>query len=209
MVPRFALRPTLIVPACWLGSCVAALLALEAYNSQPGEELSAKPSSTLVQPATVAPRPDTALRILMFVHPLCPCTRASLHELGNLVASATHRPRTEIVVLPDFGDSHSGPLVELARTIPGATIRLARPDELERWGAATSGHVVILDAQGHALFRGGITRARGHEGSSTGGRAVAQLLRDRAADTDRAPVFGCPLLSPAEPAGERRADSGR
>ena len=91
------------------------------------------------------------------------------------------------------------PLSELVRSIPGATIRRPLDDqELDRYGARTSGHVVVLDSQGRELFRGGITRTRGHEGSNSGSRAVAALLAGRAIEVSHFAVFGCRLLNAEE-----------
>ncbi len=70
-------------------------------------------------------------------------------------------------------------------------------DEARRFGAATSGHVMLYDAAGRLHFSGGITPARGHEGDSLGRDAVIDLIEAyRSAGRRCSPVFGCPLATP-------------
>jgi hypothetical protein len=48
------------------------------------------------------------------------------------------------------------------------------------------------------LFAGGVTASRGHEGTSTGGDALAALLEGAPSTTASTPVFGCRLVTPAK-----------
>jgi hypothetical protein len=64
-----------------------------------------------------------------------------------------------------------------------------------RFGAATSGYTLLYDAEGRAVFRGGITSARGHAGDSVGRGAILSWLETGQSDTSVAPVFGCPLFA--------------
>jgi hypothetical protein len=63
-----------------------------------------------------------------------------------------------------------------------------------QYGAATSGHAVLISPEGQIVFRGGLTRARGREGAAPGGRAVLDWVSGRPAASD-APVFGCPRFN--------------
>jgi hypothetical protein len=68
--------------------------------------------------------------------------------------------------------------------------------EARRFGAGTSGHVVIYGGDGRLLFSGGITGARGHVGDNVGlERAIASLRAD-SPTCARSPVFGCLLGEP-------------
>ncbi len=184
-------RANLILPLAWFVLIAASLAALEAYKARPGEMVAASGQSHAAPPV-----PEGTLRILLFAHPLCPCTRATLHELRLLVEQAATRPTVEIVMRGYDGLAPPTPLVELAQAIPGATVRaLVDDQEPDRYGARTSGHVVVLDGRGRELFRGGITRSRGHEGSNPGSRAVAALLSGRAIEVSHFAVFGCRLLN--------------
>jgi hypothetical protein len=82
-----------------------------------------------------------------------------------------------------------------ARAIPGVQVRADLGGvETRRFGATTSGHVILYDPRGHLLYRGGITVGRGHEGDNPGRRAVVAYLQGERAEAARLPVFGCPLL---------------
>jgi hypothetical protein len=66
--------------------------------------------------------------------------------------------------------------------------------EALRFGAATSGQVLLYSADGRLLFAGGIIPSRGHEGDNAGRSAIIALVRGTATQVMRAPVFGCPLF---------------
>jgi len=68
-------------------------------------------------------------------------------------------------------------------------------DEARRFGAATSGYVVLYDMRGQLLFKGGITAGRGHAGDNAGADAIKSLLRGRSVDMNRAPAYGCSLAN--------------
>ncbi len=193
-------RKTLLLSACWLAVCVGSLLALEVYKARPGQQLVAPHAAS-----AAAADQGSGLRILMFVHPECPCTRSSLHELRKLLDAARTKPQVEIVVVPHLDNSHQSALISEAESMPGTIVRSPEnSNELQRYGALTSGYVVVMGDRGRELFCGGITRSRGHEGGSTGGRAVADLLAGRRPEVTQTLVYGCSLLDPAA-AGSRQA----
>jgi hypothetical protein len=126
--------------------------------------------------------------IIMFAHPECPCTRASLTELATIVDAASVKPAIEIVF------SVPGSSWTTAARIPGAVLTLDRDGtEAARFGAATSGHVVVYDAGGNLQFAGGITGSRGHAGDNVGRRMVAQAIESARPIAAEHEVFGCAL----------------
>jgi hypothetical protein len=68
--------------------------------------------------------------------------------------------------------------------------------EARRFGARTSGHVVLYDRAGRLLFQGGVTAARGQAGDNAGKDAVIALLTQGRAERAATPVFGCPFGDP-------------
>jgi hypothetical protein len=66
--------------------------------------------------------------------------------------------------------------------------------EARRFGALTSGQVVVYDADGRLRFSGGITPARGHAGDNAGRSAIIALLEGASSASVETPVFGCSLL---------------
>jgi hypothetical protein len=90
-----------------------------------------------------------------------------------------------------------------AAALPGARV-CADEDGVEarRFGATTSGHVLLYRPDGGRLFSGGITNARGHAGASAGTRAILSLLDSGTAEQTETPVYGCPLTAPRSPEAE-------
>jgi hypothetical protein len=138
--------------------------------------------------------------LLMFAHPMCSCTRASLSELRVLVSEFRGRftPYVISALLQDVGQEWmSSNLWKSAESIEGVRVmRDVEEYEARLFAARTSGHVVLYDPEGRLLFSGGITGARGHVGDNYGLQQVASLLRKHTTSTAEGPVFGCPLEDP-------------
>lgn len=144
--------------------------------------------------------------LVLFAHPRCPCTHASVTELGRLMARLGGSLAARVLVVrptgvgPDWDDTA---LVSRAAAIPGVAVATDEGGtEAARFGARTSGFTVLYDASGRRLFRGGITSARGHEGDSFGSQRIVSLLTTGKADRADAPTFGCALAGPETPVEE-------
>ena len=86
-----------------------------------------------------------------------------------------------------------------AQQIPDVDVRIDYQGEMAaRFGAQTSGHVVLYDDSGRLVFSGGITAARGHEGDNLGANTIVSLIKGDKSGNDQSPVFGCPLTSAEE-----------
>jgi len=149
----------------------------------------------------ITPSPDKP-QLVMFAHPRCPCTRASLGELELLVAQA--QGKFDAVVLfaepADETEAWSNTAtIDFARSIPGVRAVLDKDGEVaKRFGAKTSGHTVVYAPNGKLLFSGGITGSRGHLGENGGFDSVRQLVSggDTPPRQITAKVFGCGLFDP-------------
>ncbi len=135
--------------------------------------------------------------LLMFVHPQCPCSRASLDELSVL---ASRRPeQSDVVVVfvkpPGFDDAWvRSALWRMAEAIPGATLYSdVDGTEARRFRANTSGETFLYSPERRLLFHGGLTASRGHRGDNAGRAAVEALLSGNATAQHQTPVFGCCL----------------
>jgi hypothetical protein len=137
-------------------------------------------------------------KLVVFAHPMCPCTRASLAELARLLAVCDDQVETHVVLIePDGTDAswRDSDLVRQARQIPGVEVLLdANRHEANLFHARTSGCCLLYDPAGKLAFQGGLTVARGHEGDSDGSRTVLALLGGNNAAMAGSPVFGCPLF---------------
>jgi hypothetical protein len=177
----------------WLGLLSYGLRERFLYATTPGLSQTAPrqfPASSRL------PRAGAQSALFMFVHPECPCTRASLHELSGLLTQGTPSVSPVLVIMGQLGDGgweHTA-LAEIARNIPGLRSFIDRDAaEAARFGAETSGHVVLYDAQGRLQFAGGITSSRGHVGDNVGLRSLQRLLQHSATAPAQHAVFGCPL----------------
>ncbi len=190
-------RAAVLLVAAW-GVVVAAGLALVfAYGCTPGHAAAAPLRWPAGLGETPAPGQPT---LLLFAHPRCPCTRASLRELERLVADVGGR-LGGAVFLYRPADAAAGwertDLAELAERIPGFDLRADPGGRIARsLGVATSGHAVVYDADGGLAFSGGITPGRGHEGDNLGRAAIRALVERGRASASQGPVFGCALCGP-------------
>lgn len=145
--------------------------------------------------------------LLMFIHPQCPCSQASLEQLTRIHARCHNKVTIRIL----FRSASESPdtwvqtrLWKSAQRIPGAIVTID-PDgrTAAKFGARTSGHVLVYNADGKLVFNGGITAARGHEGDSLGTSAVIACLREGVSIQENVPVFGCDLHSTLKPRGKQ------
>jgi hypothetical protein len=192
----------LVAGAAWLLAVTAGFAVLWKYKSTPGERASVP--SDWPAGATVA-RAAGKSTLLMFAHPGCTCTRASIAELAWIMARFHDALDARVLFWkprdapPDWD---AADLRTSAARIPGVSVAEdVDGREAERFGVTTSGAVVLYGRGGRLLFKGGITPARGHEGDSFGRERIALLLSGGVADRAEAPVFGCAL------GGERPAGS--
>jgi len=191
------------VPVAWTTAIIAGFWSLERYKSNGGraEAISIDGLRSVGRAEEQSAGP---MRLVMYVHPHCPCTRASLTELAKLVEAGGGRLTTEVVVVAEPGMDagwKQGAIVRAAEALKGVRVRTDETgEEAARVGAYTSGHTVLFAADGTPLFCGGVTRSRGHEGESSGTRAIRGLLADSMLaaiaknECLSAPVFGCALF---------------
>jgi hypothetical protein len=183
----------LIAIGAWVIAIACGFAVLWRYASAPG----AHSSAPRAWPDGVAlARANDRATLVMFVHPRCPCSRASVAELARLVTRVRGHVRPAIVfVRPAAAPAElaGGELRTMAATVPDVAIVDDDGTLARRFGAATSGATLVYDATGRLAFSGGLTQVRGHEGQSFGQERVLAILEGRAPDRADAPVFGCPF----------------
>jgi hypothetical protein len=181
--------------AAWLLAVGLGLAWLWRYKSTPAEAAAAPP--TWPAGSELARDPDRPTLIL-FAHPQCPCSRASVHELARLLADVNGRLAATVVFVKPAGTPagwEDGDLLDEARRVPGVRVALDEGGrEATRFGAVASGQVVVYGGDGRLAFAGGITIARGHEGDNPGRARITDLVNHGHAELARSPVFGCALL---------------
>jgi hypothetical protein len=182
--------------AIWLCGVAAGALLMTRLSSIPGPDANA-PAHWPAQSAIVLSRTNSTL--VMFAHPHCPCTRASISELERLMARTQGRISAHVLLLKP-AELPAGwtdtALWRRASLIPGVTVQVDTDGvEARRFGAETSGDTVVYGGDGRLLFHGGITISRGHEGDNHGLSAIVALSRSRSVRIAQTPVFGCSLFA--------------
>lgn len=202
--------------AClWLGLALFGLARLEAFGGAAGKAGHPpiqwrsiqwrQAGASLAPPALDASKPT----LIMLVHPQCPCSRASIFELNRLIALCPNQAKISVLFLRPVGYPVSWTKAELwrqASALPGVRVQVDDSGAFaRRFGAATSGETLLYAPDGHLLYQGGLTGARGHEGDNAGLLAVAAILQSRTgasvqkpgtaqkSSAVQEPVYGCPM----------------
>lgn len=196
LVRRGSLFLSLLV-VIWFSAVLAGLVILWRYEATPGP--SGTPTPQWPADSAIELHP-TLPTLVMFAHPRCPCTRASIEELAKFMADHAGQVDARVYFyLPAGSDPEWSRqnLYNAAKAIPGVTVALDQDNvEAERFGAKTSGHVLLFDPAGNLQFSGGMTAARGHVGDNAGSAALQSLIEDREPALHDTMVFGCPLATP-------------
>lgn len=166
-------------------------------------DYSSKPATTAIAPGAGDPAvPHSELPVLIvFIHPHCPCSRATLSELERLMARNPGRMEVHAwFYKPDGVDDDwlSSDTRRKAESMPGVEVSTIDDRVLKRFGTVTSGQVLLYDTNGGLVFSGGITIARAMEGDNAGLSSVESFLRSGQATAATAPVFGCILNPPGD-----------
>lgn len=135
--------------------------------------------------------------LVLFSHPKCPCTRATIGELAVLMAHCQNRLQAYVLFTKpkNFPEKwEQTDIWESAKLIPGVEV-ISDPDgkEASYFQAFTSGQVVVYNPKGNLVFSGGITSARGHSGDNIGRSTIMSIVNNGVVPQATTPVFGCTL----------------
>ncbi len=182
-----------LVLGLWVAALGAGFLLLIRYQQTPGPPALARKR---LPPEWGLPAQPGRPVLVMALHPRCPCSRASVSELGRILSRAPNACEVCILLYKPAGEPDAwveGPLPDEVR-LQGGSIRIDADGSMAgRLGATTSGQVMLYDAAGLLCFEGGITASRGHRGDSLGGGVLTRLLRGETTDKSGSPVFGCSI----------------
>ena len=184
--------------AVWLSAAAVGAWILASYGNAPGG-IGQTPERWPADSQIVAPTGRPIL--VMFAHPQCPCTRASVAELNRLLTRCHEKVTVQVLFIRPPGLPHDwteSALWKNAAEIPGVTVGADSDGaEARRFGAESSGYVVLYDQHGKLLFNGGITSARGEAGDNAGANVIVSLVNDQGGQSGKTPVFGCGLFDKA------------
>ena len=141
--------------------------------------------------------------LLVFVHPKCPCSQATVAEMEQLLrriesAAGAHTPQSRIIaVVPKDYDPSWLQTVSIARALalPRAELFIDEGGvEAQRFGAEVSGTVLYYCSAGVLQYGGGVTAARGHAGPNVGRENLREAIANRPPQFPTIPAFGCRLV---------------
>lgn len=184
------------VVAPWVCCLAVGVGAMIAYETTPAPTASVDNT----WPAeSILTRDSGRHMLVMFVHPRCPCSRASLAELAELADDCHGRAAVHVVFHRPRGTPEGWErtgMWESALHISGAVVHCDHEGrEARRFHASTSGETFLFAPNGRLLFHGGVTASRGHRGENAGRDAIASLVQGGAGEGIRGVVFGCALFA--------------
>ena len=178
----------------WIPTVAFGVRVLWRYSNTPGHLAIAPPDLPVDWPAQ--PSPGRAA-LFIFIHPQCPCSRASIGELAVIMTRSGEKPDTYVLFYSPASEPTSWVKTDLWRSvmaIPGVrAIEDADGVWAQHFGAATSGQALLYDRRRHLAFNGGLTASRGHSGDNYGRDAINTLLQGGNPTHKMTPVFGCSL----------------
>lgn len=178
----------------WVTAVLLGMIGLQLYASTQGQS---GPVPSLQQ-FSYLPIDSRRFNLLIFIHPQCPCTRASLKELERLIVRAENRLAVLSIVYtpskpPEGWDDNS--IYKQLQSIPGISVIEDIDGVLaQQFGAYTSGWTILYSRTGQPLYWGGITLQRGHEGDNPGSQAILRYLDQPHLPATHGRIFGCPIL---------------
>ncbi len=185
---------TVATMVLWLAVITGGTLGMIRYAETPGP-VGTPPGQW---PAASSLRPDAQNpTLVMFVHPKCPCSRATMEELARLMARCQGRLTAEVLFLQPAGAPTNWSRTDLwraAAAIPGVRVLADKAgQEAGCFHAGTSGETALYDRDGKLMFHGGITIGRGHAGDNPGVDDIEEALDHAPVRPLVTPVYGCEL----------------
>ncbi len=183
----------------WLLLCAASFGALNWYKLKPGPV--GKINS--FWPQNIPHEHNrTTYNLVLFAHPRCGCTSASLMELEKILVKTKNNLKVKIFFYHPKGESANwsdGESKTMALKLPNTEVYDDDGGEVaRRFGAMTSGQTLVYSLEGKLVYAGGITESRGHTGDNTGARSIASVVETGKTIINTQPVFGCVLFSDRE-----------
>lgn len=186
----------------WAATVLLGLDAVARHAWIPGPAQEAAPSWP---GAGLLPLARWGPTLVVFVHPDCPCSGATVEELSRFMAAQGERTSAIVVAsgrLAGEDPVRGSDTIALAGAIPGVMLRADGDGSLRRaFGARTSGAAFLYSPAGRLMFSGGITGSRGHAGDNDSLDALVRAVRGVGSASGRGPrndcgalpVFGCEL----------------
>jgi hypothetical protein len=190
------LTVTLREAALWTMGLLVAVALFTMWAAREEQKASAKSHNWPEgAPLTLDP---ARLTLLLFVHPQCRGTEATLQTLARVMERCAGHANVTIMMYEDpalLAHWKGSPIKSEAESIPGAMVREDHMGEAaDFFDVATSGSALLFAPDGSLLYRGGITPGLGQAGEGE----VLQTWLIEGRGVRHEPVFGCSLQGIAD-----------
>jgi hypothetical protein len=187
-------RIALAVSALWAGVVLLGFYRLTAYELRPNPVIGAPREWP---EASCLPHTPGRSTLLVFLHPKCPCSRASLDELARVLHESPGADATAVFVKPDGVPAawEQTTLWREAAQIAGLSVLVDEGgQEARRFAVTASGQTLVYGRDGRLAYEGGLTATRGHYGKNAASDGVLATLQSPLGARLEFPTYGCPLL---------------
>jgi len=138
--------------------------------------------------------------LIVFFHSQCPCSRATMYELKELISRCKEKINANVVFFKSdkFNDAWvKTDLWKEANSIPTLMVYIDKEEkEIKLFHVKTSGHTLLYDKDDNLFFSGGITISRGHIGSNSGLKSIISFVKnnnDAEMKIIKGPIYGCAI----------------
>jgi len=185
-----------LATSIWLVVVASGIFFIERYANRSGDENQSASSWPPSSHLSIANEKVTAI---LFAHPKCSCSEASVVELDHLMARTQSVAKIYVVFVrpPMWSDADvKSDLWKQVAKIPGIeSVIDNQGEEAKKFGALTSGMFFVYNTRGTLAFKGGITGSRGHVGDNVGLESAIEAIRGEVPKINHSKTFGCALFS--------------
>ncbi|MBN22135.1 MAG: hypothetical protein CL678_12715 [Bdellovibrionaceae bacterium] len=179
----------------WITGASYGFFTLWDYENTPG--LPGEPPKNWPKASSVKLSAKTPT-LLMFLHPRCPCSEASIEELARLYSHIKEKVKSTLIFYKPQKFNHDwvkSDLWDNAHRIPNATVTIDSENKMiNLFNPKTSGQVYLYNKEGTLIYSGGITGGRGHAGDNLGSKIIREYILNNKIIKQEAFVFGCSLF---------------
>ena len=184
-----------------IGIIVSGSVKILDYSNRPGESGDVPERILKLNELENALSPS-APTLLLFLHPHCPCTKATIKNLDSVLNTSPDTVNFYAVAFCPLDETEQwvqSPIMNTLIEDLDAKVIIDHGSEISSaFGIKCSGHILLYSDRGELQFDGGITSSRGHEGYCLPQNDLQKILSNDAEQPVHWPVFGCPLVRALE-----------
>jgi hypothetical protein len=180
----------------WVSAVLSGLVAVWRYEQSPGGRVDTP--AEWPQASRVKLDSDR-FTLLMFLHPRCDCSRASLRQLESILSDIPNQISAHVLFYKPLEESFAWAQTDIWRTaavMRGVQLVIDNESfESETFGIVTAGQVVLYDPAVKLHFSGVIAAACCKNSPHLEVPNLAQIIRSLSSQTPASPSLRmCPVL---------------